>query len=187
MRYIVFLGLPKEIEHKIDVVRKKFQAKSLSLWSSHITIKYDEDYALREKTFAKIVEHFYSNIKAINILVEKPKIVFMNNPVRWNIYLPVTSNYLRSLVRQFSKSVEKFIDTEAPGALTSTRWEQSNAFQLHISLKGGMGKKEGQRTYNEMLKQDFSFEFPSSVLCSSVVIARWDMKRWKKVSVIKLK
>lgn len=186
-RYIVFLDLPGDIQSKIDLVKKKYSPNSLKKWPSHITFKYDEDYSLSQEQIKKMVENFFREIPPLKLTLDKLAIDFLRQTDGWNICIPVKNEAaLRKMVKKFSKKMELFADLKSPGTLSSTKWEQSKNFKLHVSIKGGLGKVTGQKLYREVLKEDFHIDFPIDIECRSITLARWRNKKWEKICCIKL-
>lgn len=186
-RYIIFLDLPKNIQGKIDLVKKKYSPNGFKKWPSHITFKYDEDYLLSQEEIIDMVKNFFSKITVLKLTLDKPVISFLKQTGGWNICIPVKNETtLKKIVRTFSKKVELFIDLKSPETLVSTKWEQSRDFSPHISIKGGLGRVPGQTLYKEVLKENFHIDFPINIECYSVTLAKWKNKKWGKVCRIKL-
>ena len=86
--YIVFLDLPEEISHKIDMIRGKYSNTNFP-YKAHITIKQDEDYTLDAEKFAEIVTATLQDQEPIELEINKATGRAGDND--WNIYLPVKS------------------------------------------------------------------------------------------------
>jgi len=184
--YIVFLDLPLEIQSKIDSIRKKYSIGGHKKWYSHITFKQDEDFLLSDSEIAKQTSDHFKNIHSIRLVLDGPKIQYMDDD-KWNIYIALSGiDYLKQSIKEFSQLLEKSIDPQSPKAFGSTKWEQGDSFYPHISLKGGVGKENGKKIFSKIIKEDFKIDFPISIVCKFVTLAKWDIDRWQELVKIKL-
>lgn len=184
--YIVFLDLPVEIQTKIDSVRMRYSVGGHKKWHSHITFKQDEDFLLVEVDLIQQALDYFKNIQQIKLTLDGPKIQYMDND-NWNIYIGISdTDYLKQSIKDFSLLIEKYIDPQSPRAFGSTKWEQSDNFYPHISLKGGSGKELGEKIFNEMSREDFTIDFPTTINCGSVTLAKWNLDKWQELKKIQL-
>jgi 2'-5' RNA ligase len=183
-RYIVFLDLPKDIASKIDKVKSKYR-HSPKRYPAHITLKQDEDFLINADEICGIVHDQIKNQKQFNVKLGKPQI--MPNDWGWNIYLPVKSKGLNELVKKISKSLEKFIDPKGFHAFLSTKWEQSNNFYGHISIKGGDKEDDHKNLLAKIKKEKFGFTFPKNIVCDTITVANLKNNKWEKVKSFNLK
>ena len=182
---IVFLDLPLGIRNKIDVIRKKYSTGGHHKWYSHITFKQDEDFLSSDSDMVQKIRDFFKNIKSFKLNILGPKIRVIND--NWNIYIAISNDdYLKECIKSFSQSVEKFIDSESPQAFNSTKWEQGSDFYPHISLKGGCGIEDGKKMFSLISKEKFEIDFPASIICDSVTLARWQENHWHGIEQVKL-
>jgi len=185
--FIVFLDLPKEIEESIDSVRKKYSIKNTKKWRAHITFKQDEDFIIDETKLAQIVIDFFKDIPSIKLKLLGPKINYFNNG-SWNIFIALSDNtFLKQKIKEFSRIAEQYVDLNSNRALSSTKWEQSDDFFVHISLKGGLEKEEGEKIFNQVNNENFEIEFPVVINCESITLANWEIDHWHKIINIPLK
>ena len=186
-KYIIFLDLHLNIQSKISRVKKKYSPNSFKRWPAHITLKYEEYYLISQPEIIEIVRNFFSKIPILKLTLDKPVISFLKQAEGWNINIPVKiEGTLRKLTKKLSKKMEPFIDINAPGAVVSTKWEQSNDFSPHISINGGLDSKLGRQTYLEVINENFQIDFPLNIECQSMTLAKWENKKWRRVSRIKL-
>jgi len=182
--YIVFLELPRDISEKIDIVRSKYSS-SYKKYPAHITLKQDEDYLIPSDEICRIVYKQIKSYVLLNVKIKSPAIAV--SEAGWNIYLPARSDDLRKLTKKISKSLENYIDPKSPRAFLSTKWEQSDKFYAHISIKGGNIKVDPKDILAKIKKDKFGFDFPKAVTCKTVTIANWQGNKWEKVKSFNLK
>lgn len=185
--YIVFLDLPLEIQEKIDSIRKKYGSGGHEKWPSHITFKQDEDFLLTDEKIIDLASGLLKTVSPVKVRLDGPKISYFDDG-SWNIYIGISDDdYLKDEIKKFSKAIEQYVDTQSPKVLGSTRWEQSDDFYSHISLKGGSIKEEGEAIFNEIKMENFNIQFPTLVVCKSVTLAKWNLDHWEKVICLDLK
>lgn len=179
--YIVFLDLPIEVSSRIDLVRNKYNPKNLKKWRAHLTLKYEEKLLIssEEKLF-RILNEFAQHQKPIKLKIGDLKINKQKN-MGWNIYLTIENPKIKEIVQDLSRKIEIYIY----GEFKPNRWEQSNKYYSHISIKGGKDLKDSTNFYN-LIKLE-NFNFPNSIVCRTITLACWDNDHWKKVRTFKLK
>ena len=181
--YIVFLELPEDIAHKIDMIRGKYSNTNFP-YQAHITLKQDEDYLIDAEKFADIITEELQAQEPI--LLEINKISSRAGSAGWNIYLPVKARAISYLVRRLSRAVQNYIDPKSPKAMQSTEWEQSKDFYAHISIKGFNNQALSEECLAKLKNEDFKIAFPIELNCNKLTIARWHDGQWKAIRTIKL-
>jgi len=182
--HIVFLDLPKDIAFKIDKIRSKY-SHSYKKYPAHITLKQDEDFIIKAKEICAIVYENIKNQRPLSIELKSPNVLI--NKSGWNIYLPVKSKNLANLVKKISKALQDFIDPKSPRAFLSTKWEQSDKFYTHVSIKGGRKTEDHRDLLEKIKKEKFDFNFPQNIKCDEITVANWQNSKWKKIKTFKLK
>lgn len=182
--FIVFLDLPDEICRKIDNVRGKYSSSGV-VYKSHITLKQDEDYSINSDRLMNIVHHAISKERPFQVKIQK--ISSAKSDLGWNIYLPIDSKRLKKLIVKLSKILMVYVDPASPRALLSTKWEQSEDFYLHISIKGASDRVKFEKLYENIKNENFNLNFPEQIICNKVVVARWENSKWKAINTIELK
>ena len=171
--YIVFLDLPKDIISMISVVTKKFNSKT-----PHITIKYDEELIVDESELIKKINRFTSKILPFEITLGNLEI--NESSLGFNVHIPVTpKNKIVNITKSLSRIIEPYINPNSPEAFKSTRWEQSNEFYPHISIKGSDNRKEAEKIIKEA-QVDYNGTSMKFIV-KSMTLARWNKDKWKKV------
>jgi hypothetical protein len=181
--YIVFLELPEDISHKIDMIRGKFSNTNFP-YKAHITLKQDEDFLIDAERFADIIAAQLRETEPIQLEINQVSGRPSDNG--WNIYLPVKSRAIPYLVRKMSRAVEAYIDPKSPKAMQSTVWEQSKDFYAHISIKGLNNQGLFEDCLAKLKNEDFKIGFPIELVCNRLTIARWHDGQWKAIRTIKL-
>jgi len=182
--HIVFLDLPDQISQKIDLMREKYSNSGLS-YKAHLTLKQDEDFLISDKKIVEIVSDVLSNQESIRLTISQAS--YNENKTGWNIFLPVRSKIIVKLVSDLSKALEPYIDPDSPRSFLSTKWEQSDKFYPHISIKGTAKKSDFKKIFREIKKSRFNLGYPVKVTCSQVTIAKWNRDKWEKIITITLK
>ena len=168
--YVVFLDLPKDVEQKIDFLRKKYSPNSYKKWKAHFTLKYDEDLIISESRLLKLIEDFCSKLKPIELELGKIKI---HRDRGWNIYIEVVKQLeIISIIRKLSKTISPLVN----------KWELSDKFYPHISIKGGKNLDEADKFLEKIAQEKISY--PNKILCRSITLARWENDHWKKVKTL---
>lgn len=171
--YIVFLDLPKDVEQKIDLIRKKYSPSSYKKWKAHFTLKYDEELIIDELHLIKLIADFCSKLKPIELELGKIKI---HQDKGWNIYIDVIKKpELIRVVQKLSKTLSSSID----------KWELSDKYYPHISLKGGLDSDEADRFLKKFAQEKLIY--PNKILCRSITLARWEKDHWYNVKTFRLK
>jgi 2'-5' RNA ligase len=181
--YIVFLDIPDQISRKIDLIRERYSNTKLP-YRAHLTLKQDEDFLIDDKKIVKIVSK--TLMKQGPIRVRISKVNYKKNKQGWNFFFPVKSKLLARIVYDLSKTLEPFIDRNSPRAFISTKWEQSDEFYPHISIKGTSDKAEFTDLFQKIQNEKFNLELPLTFLCDHVTVAKWDRDKWKEIKTIKL-
>jgi len=181
--YIIFLELPEEVSHKIDMIRSKYSNTSFP-YQAHITVKQDEDYLIGTNEFIQLVVSIISNLEPVQ--VEINSVTSRADSKGYNIYLPVKSRTLTYLTRRLSRQLEDYIDPKSPRAKLSTHWEQSKDFYAHISVRGYANQALFNDNLNKIKNEDFKINFPLELLCKRLTIAQWHDGQWRAIKTIKL-
>lgn len=181
--YIVFLDLPKDIVLKLDKIRSKYSS-SYKKYPAHITLKQDEDFLISSDEICQIVEDQIKNQKVFKIKLKSPEVAW--NKIGWNIHLPVESSDLNKIVKQVSLALEKSIDPNSPRAYLSTKWEQSNDFYIHISIKGGGSKIDPTDLLARIKEENFDLDFSKAIICDTITVANWQKDKWQNIKSFKL-
>lgn len=179
--YIVFLDLPIQVSSKIDLVKNKYNPKNLKKWRAHLTLKYEKKLLISsEEKLLRILNEFAQHQKPIKLKIGDLKINKQKN-LGWNIYLRIKNPEIKEIMQELSRKIETCIH----GGFKSNRWEQSNKYYSHISIKGGKDLKDSINFYN-LIKLE-NFNFPNPIVCKTITLACWDNNRWKKVRTFELK
>lgn len=181
--YILFLELPEEVSHKIDMIRSKYSNTSFP-YQAHITVKQDEDYLIEADEFVQLVESLVDGLESVQ--VEINSVTSHADSEGYNIYLPVKSRTLIYLTRRLSRQLEEYIDPKSPRAKLSTHWEQSKDFYTHISIKGYTNQTLFEDDLNKIKNEDFKIDFPLELICQHLTIAQWHDGQWRALKTIKL-
>lgn len=176
--YIVFFDLPKDIASKLDKIKSNYSS-SRKKYPAHITLKQDEDYIINADEICKIVYNQINNQTFLNVKLKRPEIA--RNKEGWNIHIPVESTELNQLVKKMSKALEDYIDPNSPRAGLSTKWEQSNKYYSHISIKGGGAKTDPKLIFKKIKNEEFGFSFPEVIDCNTITVANWQNHKWHKI------
>jgi len=182
--HIVFLDLPDQISQKIDLMREKYSNSGLS-YKAHLTLKQDEDFLISDEKIIKIVSDVLSNRRPVQLTINPPS--YNENKTGWNIFLPVRPKAIAKLVSDLSKALEPHIDPDSPRSFLSTKWEQSDKFYPHISIKGTAKKSDFKKIFREIKNSAFNSQYPAKVICNQVTIAKWNRNKWEKIAAITLK
>lgn len=170
--YIIFLDLPKDIEQKIDLIRKKYSPNSYKKWKAHFTLKYDEELNIDESRLIKLIADFCSKLKPVELKLGNIKV---HHNKGWNIYIEVINTpELIGVIQKLSQTLSSSLN----------KWELSDKFYPHISLKGGINPEEGEIFFQKITSGKLNL--PTKILCSSVTLAQWNRDRWKKVKTFRL-
>ncbi len=181
--HIVFLDIPDQISRKIDLIRERYSNTKLP-YRAHITLKQGEDFLIDDQKIVEIASKAMINQGPIRVKISK--VSYKKNKQGWNIFFPVTSELLVRFVCDLSKALEPFIDQNSPRAFLSTKWEQSDEFYPHISIKGTSDKAEFTDLFQKIQNEKFNLELPLTFLCDHVTVAKWDRDKWKEIKTIKL-
>lgn len=144
-------------------------------------MKYEEKLSISsEKKLFRILNEFAQHQKPIKLKIGDLKIDKQKN-VGWNIYLSIKNPEIKEIVQDLSKKIEICVQ----GEFKSNRWEQSNKYYSHISIKGGKDLKDATNFYNLIKLENFNFSNPT--ICKTITLACWDNDHWKKVRTFRLK
>lgn len=181
--YIVFINLPSDISSSIEGIIKKVSPKSIPKLQPHITIKYDEDLLIEEPKMIDMVEEFASNLSPFAIRLGELQINESN--LGFNVYIQAQPRKkIVNIVHNISKLIEPFINPNSPDAFKSTKWEQSDKFYPHISIKGASDRIGAEKILN--IASKYYKNNKSEFNVESITLARWNKNRWKKVKSFKL-
>lgn len=170
--YIVFLDLPKDVECKIDIIRRKYSPNNYKKWKAHFTLKYEEKLNINRSRLIKLVNDFCSRLKPIELELGKIKLHKNNG---WNIHVEVSKEpKLITIIHDLSKKLSS----------SPKQWQLTDKFYPHISLKGGIDAEEGKTFFRKIISEKLNL--PTKISCSSITLARWDRNRWQKVKTFKL-
>jgi 2'-5' RNA ligase len=181
--HIVFLDIPDRISRKIDLIRERYSNSKLP-YKTHLTLKQDEDFLIDDKKIVNIVSGTLINQGPIRVKISK--VNYKKNKQGWNIFFPAKSKSLVQLVSDLSKILEPFIDQNSPRAFLSTKWERSDRFYPHISIRGTSDKVKFAELFQKIQNERFNLELPLTFLCDHVTVAKWNSDKWKKIKTIKL-
>lgn len=182
--YIVFINLPNDISSFIEGIIKEVSPKSTQKLKPHITIKYDEDLLAEESKIVDVVGKFVSNLSSFKVRLGKMQINESN--LGFNVYIQVQPRKkIVNIVHNISKLIEPFIDPNSPEAFKSTKWEQSDKFYPHISIKGTSDRISAKKILNKA--NEYHKNYKNEFTLKSITLARWNKDRWKKVESFKLK
>lgn len=182
--FIIFLELPSSISQNIDRIRAAFSSNRLD-YKAHITLKQAEDFVISEKLFADKTVELVKNYKPFDVSIKN--LSANKSKLGWNIYLKVESIKVVNLVKYLSKIFEKYIDPNSPGAYDSTKWEQSDEFYAHISIKGTDKKEKIEKLYLGIEQMINELKFPKIIKCQRITVAKWENNKWTKIKSVELK
>jgi 2'-5' RNA ligase len=175
---IIFLDLPSNIAEKVDTLRKKYNPAAVKRWNAHITFKQDEDFLIENEKLVNLVSNFVNNMPAFKLELDGIDMHYHED--NYNIFVSIKKNEkLLESIKNLSKQLETFIDPNSSGALSSTKWEQSDEFFPHITIAVGKGKEQGQKLFEEIQSQKVNLK--ESIVCKSITIAEWNAESWKEI------
>jgi 2'-5' RNA ligase len=182
--YIVFLDLPAEVSAEIDKVRQKYTIKNFKKWKAHLTLKQDEDYLSGADEIGKAVAEFAGHMKPVKLELDGVKMHEIKG-VGCNIFIGIKdSPALVDSIRALSRKMESMIDPDSPRAFASTKWEQSEDFYPHISLKGTADCEQGKELLARIREE--KIDLPVSAVCRAITLARWREDHWEAVDTYEL-
>lgn len=179
---IIFLDLPNEIQERVDSIRRIHNPDAVKRGIAHITFKQDEDYLIENEKIIEIVES--QRISPFVLKMDGIKIRYDNE--HFVIFVSFEEHPgLNNAIATLSKNLEPFIDSEAPDALSSTHWEQSNDFFPHITIVSRKDENnEGKELYKEITSMGFD---PKEIIrCTSLRLCEWEKNHWKTIHRINL-
>ncbi len=136
-------------------------------------MKYDEKLDTDEFRLVKRTENFCSKLKPIELELGEIKI---HRETGWNIYIEVVKKpELIDIIHEINKTFSSPTD----------KWELTDKFYPHISLKGGKDPDEANR-FLEKISQE-KLTYPKKITCRTITLARWENGRWQKVKTFRLK
>lgn len=180
--YIVFLDLPEKTCAEIDRIRQKYATNNINKCKAHLTLKQDEDYLSSQEEIKNIVSEFAGNMESVTLEFGDIKI---HEQSGYNIYLGLKDNsVLIENIKLLSQKMEGIVDSNSPRALMSTKWEQSNEFYLHISLKGATDADKARELLKAIKSEKMNLE--PRVICKTITLANWCEGHWRAVATYEL-
>lgn len=182
--YIVFLDLPEEISAEIDKIRAKYSPNNFKKWKAHLTLKQDEDYLVSQHEIEGVVRMFAGDMSEVRLEFDGFKI-HETKGVGCNIYIGIKDNLgLVGKIKKLSQQMEPMIDPDSPRAFGSTKWEQSDDFYPHISIKGAATKEQAEELLGEIEKE--KLVLPKIVVCKTITLANWQEDHWQAIDTFQL-